>query len=389
MPEQKKGLPQRSKTKSPRPANTVEPDSRLSVGSRSFSPKKPDWDYWKKFDLWTLGQAVCLICSCEPEGLESYDHPLSPRFRSNIYESKKSKELRRLYELALNSLEAGSLTPFDHNESLDANFNTRIKPGKFIKWAIKKGVNIPDELEILARGVILDGHEVDTDHPTLKRLEELEGQEFKNNPPQKKTSQIPSDSELLKNPDRWMTYGELKERWGNRSDQEFILLMANIGLTAFKGNFPPLSCKPEAADLKDCYFIRFHVDHLEREHPKLIRRSDRASTETSSQGTVRKPRSKPRNAVYTAAAERAVVVIQDHIHDDILPSTRKKKLQILKDDKKFMKIIAALDDVKDSTLIRRLNEAHRGLWQMRKSNSKKEQRESNKKYRKKSIYRLS
>jgi hypothetical protein len=167
MPEQKKGLHQQSKSKSIRPAPTVEGESLRSSGSLNYSTKKPDWDYWKKLDLWTLGQAVCLVCSCEPEGIESYDHPLSPRFRSNKYESRKSKELRRLYKLALNSLEAGRLTPFDHNESLDANLNTRIYPGKFITWAKNKDVIVPKELEGLAHTTILSYCEVDAGQPAV------------------------------------------------------------------------------------------------------------------------------------------------------------------------------------------------------------------------------
>ena len=233
MPEKKKELPARSKTKAPSPTSPVGGRGYTGI---YFSHKKPDWDYWKKFDLWTLGQAVCLICECDPAELESGSHPLSPHLNSRVYDDSKSKELRRLYDLAVNSLESGTLRPADQwEQKFRQDLQKKIKPSQFIAWADNKGISVPDE---------------------IKDFKEQEGP--------------PSDSELLIDPDHWMAYDELKNRWGNKSDHEFVLLMTKIGLTAFKGNFPPLSCKPEAAELKDYYFIRFHVDHLEREHPELI-----------------------------------------------------------------------------------------------------------------------
>jgi hypothetical protein len=94
-------------------------------------------------------------------------------------------------------------------------------------------------------------------------------------------------------------------------------------------------------------------------------------------------RNNTRRQIYMAAASRAVTVIQELIHNDILPNTKAQKLACLRNDKNFQKIIAALPkDLKDTTLIRRLNEAHPGIWAL----GKKSTRESNKKYRKKSLY---
>ena len=168
----------------------------------------------------------------------------SPRFSSPSYENSKSKELRRVYQIAVVALEAGGLKAADLSDLYTDDLYKKMEPRHFIAWAKSKGISIPDEIE-----------------------------SFKEQEP-------PNDRELT-DPDQWMTYGELKERWGNRPDQKFILLMHKIGLIAFKWSpptpgwrhiEPPFrSYQPESADdLKNCYFIRFHVAYLEQGYPDLI-----------------------------------------------------------------------------------------------------------------------
>jgi hypothetical protein len=149
MPEQKKGLHQQSKSKSIGPAPTVEGESLRSSGSLNYSTKKPDWDYWKKLDLWTLGQAVCLICGCNPERLNADVYPLrySSRFSSRFFGDDRSKALRKVYELAVTAIEAGKLKtagPLDHTKD---DFHKKIEPRHFIAWAKSKGLFVPEHLE--------------------------------------------------------------------------------------------------------------------------------------------------------------------------------------------------------------------------------------------------
>ena len=119
--------------------------------------------------------------------------------------------------------------------------------------------------------------------------------------------------------------------------------------------------------------------HLKKEK-RTIREEIKDSKQITS-AKIYKVRSRTQvaRAIYLSAAARAKTVIQDQIHHDVLPVTRKEKLEVLKTDKQFQKIIASLPKpVSDNHLIRRLNEVSPGLWSLGKS--------TNKKYRKKSMY---
>lgn len=98
-----------------------------------------------------------------------------------FYKDDKSIELRKVYELAVTVIEAGKLNtagPADHSKD---DLYKKIEPRYFVSWAKSKGISIPDEL---------DGFN------------------------EQKT---PSDRELT-NTDEWMTYEELKERWGRQPE---------------------------------------------------------------------------------------------------------------------------------------------------------------------------
>ena len=100
-----------------------------------------------------------------------------------------------------------------------------------------------------------------------------------------------------------------------------------------------------------------------------------------------KNRSKRAMPIYKAAAARAVFVLQDLIQNNILATTREDKLAQLKDDKRFQERLAPLRrEVKPETLIRRLNEAHPGIWKMGRKPGKEAKIERQKKYRKKRNY---
>jgi hypothetical protein len=91
----------------------------------------------------------------------------------------------------------------------------------------------------------------------------------------------------------------------------------------------------------------------------------------------KRPRTKIAQQGYVAAAARAWVVLGDRIRAGLLPksATRADKLEILKTDKDFQKYIAPLK-CGDKYLIRKLNEAKPGLWQLGGTDNKKFRRES-------------
>jgi hypothetical protein len=131
----------RSMTSAPPP---ITPVRHNGITQKLFSPKVPDWDYWKRLASWKLGEAVCLISKCDPDELES---PLNP-LNSNYYQNKRAKILRQNYELAKRSIEEGKLhstTPYD------ADRYKKVDPKGFINWAVRKEISIPSELEDISK----------------------------------------------------------------------------------------------------------------------------------------------------------------------------------------------------------------------------------------------
>jgi len=124
--------------------------------------------------------------------------------------------------------------------------------------------------------------------------------------------------------------------------------------------------------LNDAYYRRDQIEHVVKAQTKGESISVKGENE-------RKTQHKPAEPIYIAAADRAVSLIKDYVKDDILPQTIEKKLEMIKTDKKFMKIIAALPRTAgDKQIIRKLRKVRPDIWQMGKS--------SNKKYRPKSLY---
>lgn len=101
--------PQRSKTRMPARTGLVSGIGYDRIDSPRFSPKKPTWDHWeKRMDLWKLGEAVCLICKCEPEDPISPKHPLRS---GHYYKDDTAKSLREIHQIAVASLKSGKLIP--------------------------------------------------------------------------------------------------------------------------------------------------------------------------------------------------------------------------------------------------------------------------------------
>jgi hypothetical protein len=149
---------------------------------RSHYPRgNPDWTYWEKRNSWSLCEAVCLIHNYDPGKLEDKNHPIYDRYNSP--DDPKAQELRATCDAAITAVKLkrlAALAPFDPSR---ADLYIQVNPGKFITWAKKRGFNVPDALKGLAHRMILDGRELDADHPVLKRIEEREVQEFKKNRP--------------------------------------------------------------------------------------------------------------------------------------------------------------------------------------------------------------
>ncbi len=127
-----------------------------------------------------------------------------------------------------------------------------------------------------------------------------------------------------------------------------------------------------AEKVKQLYLSRLDIEALESSKtPAANKRQDTTGrTSTTKQ-------------IYVAATSRAETVIKDLLHNDILPETRKEKFKALMEDKKFQKITSTLS-AKQPQIIRKLGTA--GIWKIGNKSNKKSKRESDKKYRKKSLY---
>jgi hypothetical protein len=140
MPKEKtedSGVPQRHTTKSP---GKTSPTGGRHTITPYFNPEKPEWEYWKKLDLWTLKQAVCLICKSDPEELESRFHPLHDSHRYS--HDNQARELNRVFQIAKAAMEVRTLETTPRQ-------SMKVKPRHFLTWAEGKDLSIPDELSAI------------------------------------------------------------------------------------------------------------------------------------------------------------------------------------------------------------------------------------------------
>ncbi len=180
-----------------------EPTAGLGSGLSSLPPectslkiyndhKDRDLDYWKSLDSWRIiDGAILLFTNFEPcilgsnnplvkdlqecrninEAIDYLKGIILRRAEKGIYTSEESIEklesLARMFQLIQSSLDAGTI------DYLDGSYSSRteqlVKPSVFIKWAIQKGFQIPDELRALAEDSQFHSEEtpsyLDLEHP--------------------------------------------------------------------------------------------------------------------------------------------------------------------------------------------------------------------------------
>jgi hypothetical protein len=119
--------------------------------------------------------------------------------------------------------------------------------------------------------------------------------------------------------------------------------------------------------------------HLKSEKRRIKEEIKESEPAASGEKQTKRPRTKVAEQIYIAAASRAWVFLWGQIHACLLPesATRKEKLEMLKADKDFQRIIKGLKRCPgDEYLIRKLGEAKIGLWKMGRTDNKKYRRKS-------------
>jgi hypothetical protein len=134
---------------------------------------KIDWNYWKKLDSWrALEGAILLLTNYEPrlvdheeafvyimqeskdltECINTIKEIPDKRLERNRSTTKKTMEMLeetlKQLQLIQSGFDAGTLEYL--NQSVTAREKQLVKPSVFIKWAIEKGLPVPEELLSLA-----------------------------------------------------------------------------------------------------------------------------------------------------------------------------------------------------------------------------------------------
>ena len=112
-------------SKVPAPFKGVNTTSTWTLPQR----KKADFKKWLRHDLWRIEVAIMLLLGLKPFDVNA-DHWDSP------------KEYDDLYKLAIESQSI---------RTLKFHSATQVRPSVFVKWAISKGLDVPEELAELAK----------------------------------------------------------------------------------------------------------------------------------------------------------------------------------------------------------------------------------------------
>ena len=112
--------------------------------------QKADFSLWKKYDHWTLQEAVLLLLGIDPgDNAFLIYNDIKDNGNEEII-----KKLKTITSLMTRSIKAGNLKKVKIEPNfIDIiplnDFNPSITPEDLIKWAHDKNINIPDELNDL------------------------------------------------------------------------------------------------------------------------------------------------------------------------------------------------------------------------------------------------
>ena len=141
------------------------------VPPKRSAPKVPtpvDYEYWKKMSIWTIKEALLLLFAIDPAQIDP-DKPeqrqieralleaLYQRVGSNNTEQlqHEGREILKTLALIERAFEFGELEhhpnfEFDPFDPYQKSEDLPIDPETFIKWALKKDLDVPGELRELS-----------------------------------------------------------------------------------------------------------------------------------------------------------------------------------------------------------------------------------------------
>lgn len=132
---------------------TDDGDEEIDIFSQAHNPidletVRPDWDYWLKFESWTVEQAAALLHAIEPEALKS-NHLYS--FPGSVFNSWQDT-----LSFLVDSIEHHNLKHYvgtewitgipSHLQSYPV-YLLKVCPKDLIDWSKSKGIEVPKEIE--------------------------------------------------------------------------------------------------------------------------------------------------------------------------------------------------------------------------------------------------
>ncbi|MDA8139433.1 MAG: hypothetical protein M0036_12350 [Desulfobacteraceae bacterium] len=188
-------------SKAPPPINPA----RGGGGVHRYIEPKPNYNYWVKFSYWSLSEASCLICACDPK------HEEKTRTSGARLNSKLKARVDDTFEIIHRAYESHEFkTP---NNIFDKKC---VAPDEILKWAVKKGIEPPNQLRDLILNI------------RAKQNTESLLQQCPNDPINESQRNMDlGDDELLstlgKNgaEKRWKAYKKLKEEACKMADEKW------------------------------------------------------------------------------------------------------------------------------------------------------------------------
>ena len=106
------------------------PETQFDPTARDLLDAK-EWEHWLKMPAWTIKEFACLINSIDPD------------------EAERTIGIFRKFERSSNNNVSFTFRMLDRAR-VTKEINDLMEPGKFVKWAMNRGLNIPSEMKSLS-----------------------------------------------------------------------------------------------------------------------------------------------------------------------------------------------------------------------------------------------
>jgi len=172
------------------------------VPPKRSAPRVPapvDYEYWKKMPAWTIKETILLLLAIDPDQIDP-DKPEQRQIKRALEDAicqkvgfnnteqfqQKCREILKITELIKRALDVGELEchpnfEFDPFDPYQKDDDLPVAPEAFIKWALKKDLDVPKELREL----------LDT---PLEKQDEFEKAEGLDQSPKRKVFPCPPDT---------------------------------------------------------------------------------------------------------------------------------------------------------------------------------------------------